>query len=550
MRPVQALLEIARSEGVDRIFGNPGTTELPLLDALVDPDALPYVLGLHEGSVVAMADGYARATRRPALVSLHVAAGTANGLIGMLNASRSRTPMVVIAGQQDRRHLLHDPMLSGDLVGLARAAVKSAIEVQHAADLPLVLRRAFAEASRPPSGPVFVSVPLDLLEEEVELAVPPPSPVAGLGAATRIDVALDLLAGAANPVIIAGDGVGRDGAVAELVALAEELGATVLPQPMYDRINMPGNHPLCAVPPVQTYAAIRAALAPYDLVFVVGAHAFMAHHYTPGSPIPDGAEVLQLDTDPAEIGRNFPVRLGLVGAFSPTLRALAVGLRGRVPDAARRAAEVSARVAADRAGTDTAVCDAAVASRGGTLHPLAAAGTLARALPPDAVVVEEAITTGALLRRVLRLDRPDSYAHTIGGGLGWGIGAAIGTRMGTDRPVVAVLGDGCATFGLQGLWTAARHEVPVAFVVMDNGEYRVLKDALDRNKSRSTAAGRYVGMDLRGPRIAWSAAALAFGVTGVRANSADELAELIARVGDLTGPLLIEVPISAHTPPP
>ncbi|MFD0534956.1 thiamine pyrophosphate-binding protein [Actinomadura luteofluorescens] len=159
MRPIEALLEIARDEGVTRIFGNPGTTELPLMDALVSAPDLRYVLGLQEGSVVAMADGYARASRRTSMVSLHIAAGVANGLIGMLNALRSRTPMVIVAGQQDRRHLLQDPMLSGDLVGLASAATKQAVEVQHARDLPVVLRRAFALAARPRRGPCSCRFP-------------------------------------------------------------------------------------------------------------------------------------------------------------------------------------------------------------------------------------------------------------------------------------------------------------------------------------------------------------------------------------------------------
>src|SRR6266540_549327 len=192
MRPVDALLEILRSEGVDRVFGNPGTTELPFIDALLDAPDLPYVLGLQEGSVVAMADGYARATGRPALVSLHVAAGVANGLIGMLNARRSRTPMVVVAGQ-------------------------------------------------PPAGTVFVAVPMDLLEEERSVEVPARSSVAPQGAAGEVDRAVAGLAAAARPAIVAGDGVGRDGAVEPLVAVAERLGATVYHQPMNDGIDFPGN---------------------------------------------------------------------------------------------------------------------------------------------------------------------------------------------------------------------------------------------------------------------------------------------------------------------
>ncbi|MFD5831847.1 thiamine pyrophosphate-binding protein, partial [Lentzea sp. NPDC060358] len=187
MRPADVLLQVLRDEQVTKVFGNPGTTELPFLEALVDADDIEYVLGVHEGSVVAMADGYARATRRPAFVSLHVAAGLANGLSGLLNASRSRTPLVVTAGQQDRRHLARDPMLSGDLVGLARPAVKHVFDVQHAHDLPLLLRRAFALAVQPPAGPVFLSLPMDLLAEEVSLEPLPRSRLSCPGAAGGVE---------------------------------------------------------------------------------------------------------------------------------------------------------------------------------------------------------------------------------------------------------------------------------------------------------------------------------------------------------------------------
>src|SRR6266540_2750102 len=512
MRPVDALLEILRSEGVDRVFGNPGTTELPFIDALLDAPDLPYVLGLQEGSVVAMADGYARATGRPALVSLHVAAGVANGLIGMLNARRSRTPMVVVAGQQDRRHLVQDPMLSGDLVGIAAPASKSAVEVQHAYDLPVVLRRAFALAGQPPAGPVFVAVPMDLLEEEMSVEVPARSSVAPQGAAGEVDRAVAVLAAAARPAIVAGDGVGRDGAVEPLVAVAERLGATVYHQPMNDGIDFPGNHPLYAGMLLPRNAAIHDALARHDVVFVVGTHAFMAHHYTPGPSVPGGAKVVQLDT--------------------------------QVPEAAARLAAVADATAAERAETD-----AAARARYGQapLDPLAAAHVIATALPGDAVMVEEAITVGTKLRTVLRQDRPGSYVHTVGGGLGWGIGAAVGSAMGRpDRPVAAVLGDGCAMFGIQGLWSAARYQVPVAFLVMNNGEYRILKETLDESKSRSTAQGRYVGLDLQPPALDWVAAAHCFGIPALRVAGPADLRDAVAGIAALDGPLLVEVPITGH----
>ncbi|WP_131739602.1 thiamine pyrophosphate-binding protein [Actinomadura roseirufa] len=545
MRPIEALLEIARDEGVTRIFGNPGTTELPLMDALVEAPDLEYVLGLQEGSVVAMADGYARASRRPALVSLHVAAGVANGLIGMLNALRSRTPLVIVAGQQDRRHLVQDPMLSGDLVGLAAAATKSALEVHHAHDLPIMLRRAFALAARPPAGPVLLSVPMDLLEEETDVTLPARSPVSAPGApGTGVADAAALLAGAERPVVVAGDGVGRAGAVRELVELAERLGAAVYHQPMNDGVDFPGGHPLYAGMLAPRNAAVRAVLEAHDAALIVGCHAFMPHHYTPGPAVPDGLAIVQVDEDAAEIGRNFAVRHGLTGDLAATLRALTGELAGRVPAAAGRIERIGAAHARARAETEAA---ATAAYGPAPMDPGAAAHAVAAGLPGGAVVVEEAITVGLRLRAVLRQDRPGSYVHTVGGGLGWGIGAAVGTSLADpDRPVVAVLGDGCAMFGLQGLWSAARYRVPAAFVVMNNGEYRTLKDTLDSGGGASAQHGRYVGMDLAPPALDWQSAARLFGVDSVRAGSADELRDAVAGAKHLDGPLLIEAPITGH----
>jgi benzoylformate decarboxylase len=548
MRAVDAMLDVLRAEGVTRVFGNPGTSELPFTDALSAAGDIDFVLGAHEGAVVAMADGYARATGRPAFVSLHIAAGLANGLVGLLNASRSRTPLVVTAGQQDRRHLADDPMLSGDLVALAKGAVKQTFDVQHARDLPVLLARAFAAARRTPAGPVFLSVPMDLLEEETTVGAPPPSRLTPQGPATGLDEAAALLATARTPALVAGDAIGRDGAEAALVALAEALGATVYHQPMHDRLDFPTGHPLHGGMLPATYAGIRRTLAPHDTVLVVGTHAFMAHHWTPGPPVPDGATMLQLDADPAELGRTFPVRLGLCGALGPSLRVLAAAVRERMPAgrAAERTAAAGARHAAAHAETERA----ALAAYGpAPLDPLAAVHAVASGLPEDAVVLEEAITSGVLLRRVLRQSRPGSYVHTVGGGLGWGIGGAIGHRMGDpDRPVVAVLGDGCAMFGLQGLWAAGRYRTPVTFVVMNNGEYRTLKETLDGWESRSTRSGRYLGLDLAAAhhRPDFTDAARFFGVDAVRVTHAAELAEIVAKSGTATGPLLVDVPITGH----
>ncbi|WP_330308978.1 MULTISPECIES: thiamine pyrophosphate-binding protein [unclassified Streptomyces] len=537
-RPALALLDILRGEGVDRVFGNPGTTELPFLAALVDAEDAPeYVLGIHEGAVVSMADGYARATGRPAFVSLHIAAGLANGLIGLLNARRSRTPLVVMAGQQDRRHLQQDPMLSGDLLGLARPAVKAAVDVQHARDLPLAVRRAFALAVRPPAGPVFLSVPMDLLTEDTEVEVPPPTPTPRTGPAVGLERAAFLLGGAARPVIVAGDGVGRDNAVPALARVAEACGAPVHHQPMADCLNFPTTHPLYAgmLPP--RHDAIRTALAPYDTVLIAGAHAFTPHHYSPGPALPPGLTVVQLDSDPDEIGRNFPADTGLVGALAPSLDRLAELLRERVPahTAKARVLRAGERHTAERGRTEAA---ARAAYSAAPLAPWAAAHAVARGLPRNAAVVEEAITVGLLLRRLVHLDRPGSYTHTVGGGLGWGIGAAVGRALAEPgRPVVAVLGDGCALFGLQGLWSAARCAVPVLFAVMSNGAYRTLQDTYEAMGGHGPCPGTELGA------LDFTQAARFFGIDAVRAGSADHVRELVSGAAELTRPLLLDIPL-------
>ncbi|MFI7504824.1 thiamine pyrophosphate-binding protein [Streptomyces sp. NPDC049687] len=536
LRPLDALLHILREEGVERVFGNPGTTELPLLEGLNAAGDIEYVLGVQEASVVAMADGYARSTGRPALVSLHAAGGTANGLVGLLNARRSRTPLVVLAGQQDRRHLVEDPMLSADLAALARPAVKESYDVQHGHDLPVLLRRAFAAATRSPAGPVFLSVPMDLLQEDTPVPVPARGRAARPGPADAGDLAeaARLLASAECPAVVAGDGVGRDGAVAELVALAERLGAAVFHQPMHDGLDFPFAHPLHAGMLPATNAGVRQALTGHDVVLVVGCHAFTPHHFTAVGPIPDGTEVVQLDTDPAELGRTFPCSVALTGALRQSLAALTAALPG-----------ASGETYGERPARAETPDDWA----GDRLAPLAAVRAVADALPEDAVVVEEAITSGVLLRGVLRLSRPGSYVHTVGGGLGHGIGAAVGTALGAGgRPVVAVLGDGCTLFGLQGLWSAARLGVSVTFVVMNNGEYRTLKETLDAWDGGAGRRGVCPGLDLSPPVVDFQAVAAAFGIPAVRVGSAAELAKHITTATADRGPLLVEVPITGHAP--
>lgn len=534
-------MEVLRTEGVDRIFGNPGTSELPLMDELVGVADIEYVLALQEASAVAMADGYARATNRPAFVNLHIAAGLANGVGNLLNARRSHTPLVVTAGQQDRRHLVHDPMLSGDLVGIAAPACKMSVEVQRAEDLPLMMRRAFVAAQSPPSGPVFVSIPMDLLEEMVEVDVPPRSMVHRDAVAGGVEEAASLLAAAERPAIVAGDGIAREGALVEAVALAEALGAAVYHQPVNDAVDFPATHPLYAGALAPANAAIRPKLEEHDVVLAVGCPVFMPYPYTPVPAVPAGTTLLQLDADPGEVGRNYPVEVGMVGGIKATLAALALQLDGRVVAASERLAAARARREGEAASFDEA---ARARYSAAPVDPMAAAHGLMEGLPDGGIVVDEAVTTGIYVRNFLAPSEPGRYHFTKGGGLGWGMGAAVGVKLARpDAPVMAVIGDGSTMYAPQALWSAARYDVPVVFAVVNNGEYLILKRGLETLAGLSAKHGEFVGMDLNPPSIDFIGLARSLGVDAQRIDDAADIAEATRAAFDRGAPMLLEIPI-------
>jgi benzoylformate decarboxylase len=533
VKAARRLIELAQSEGVDRVFGNPGTTELPFMDQLARVPEFHYYLGLHEGTAVSMADGYARATGRPSFLNLHIAAGLAHGLANILNARRARTPMVVTVGQQDRRHLIHDPMLGGNLLALAQGAFKDAVEVNQVADLPTLMRRAFLLAQTPPTGPVMVSIPVDVLEEEWDDPLPARTQVRGLGVAKGVEELAEALLAAGAPAIVAGDGVGRAGAVEDLVALAESLGATVFHEPMYDCVDFPATHPLSAgmLPPVD--ALIEEKLSGHDVVFLVGSHAFSAHYYTDALPIPERTQVLQLDEDRAELGRNYPARIALHGGIGPTVRAITGIVSGRCQEA-------EARIEA--AQKNQAASASAPTSNGERMDPAAAAEALVAGLPEGTIMIEEAITSGLEVRRVYAASRPGSYHHSVGGALGWALGAGIGVKMARpDDPVVSVVGDGTAMYTIQGLWSAAHYDVPLVLIVMNNREYAACK----RGIARVVADGgdRYVGMDLTEPEIDFIGLARSLGVEARSADSPDELSAAVSESLASGAPTLVDAAV-------
>src|SRR5262245_21147035 len=475
----RAFLELLKQEGVEVMFGNPGTTELPLMDALAVENELRYVLGLQEAAVMAMADGYAQASGKLTVVNLHVAPGLGNAMGMLYDAQKAASPILVTAGQQDLEFAATEPILWADLPTLARPFVKWAAEVQRLADLPRLVHRAAKTALAPPTGPVFLSLPGDIMKNESELDLLAPTRVAPRlrGDPVAVAEAAALLAQAERPVIIAGDAVAQSRAHDELVALAELVGAPVYTEFVPNTASFPTSHPLFRGAMVRTAPATRKVLDQHDLLFSVGGDLFTLSLPSDVEPMRPGMPLIHLDIDPWEIGKNYPASVGILGDPKATLPDLTAAIRERMSDAARSAARKRMQAASDatRAERDELVAKARALNGRTPVQPLALLHAIGETLPTDAIVVEEALSSAPGIRQLIRSDDPQSYFGLRGGGIGWGLPAAIGVKLAVpDRPVVGLIGDGSAMYTCQALWTAAHYRLAVVFVILNNRAYRIL----------------------------------------------------------------------------
>jgi len=541
------LLEILASEGVEYVFGNPGTTELPLIDAMLSTPDIRYVLALQEASAVAMADGYAQAARRPGFLNLHTSGGLGHGMGNLLNASISQTPLVVTAGQQDSRHAITDPLLFGDLVSIADPAVKWAREVATTDQLPVLLRRAFKDARATPTGPVFLSLPMDVLDTVTDVAIPPPSTIDRRSVAGSLDALAERLAAYApgRLAIIAGDEIYGSDAAPEVVAVAEALGTPVYGSSWPSRIPFPTAHPLWSGNLPANARQIAEQLQAYDAVFALGGKSLITIIYTPGPAVPPGCAVFQMSSDVRDLGRTYPTDLAVVGDIKASLAALLPALRAAIPSGAP-AADALERASARRRAQRGALASAAAAQCSEpVITPLVAAEQTVRAIGPSVAIVDEAIATSRHVRGFLASASPTQYSFLRGGALGWGMPSAVGCSLGLGRaPVVCLVGDGAALYSPQALWTAAYERLPVTFVVMNNREYNVLKNYLRaQSGSASARSDRFIAMDIDRPPIDFLALAQAMGVPARRVTVASEIADAVEAGIASRLPNLIEIVI-------
>ena len=520
-----ATIALLRERGLTTIFGNPGSTELGLLRDF--PEDLRYALALHEGVAVAMADGYAQATGRPALVNLHSACGVGNAMGAVVNAFHNRAPLVITAGNQDRRHLELEPYLFARSTALMEPYVKFSHEPPRPQDVPAAIDRAWALARTPPQGPTFVSIPSgdwdapasgddhsadggDGLERDV---------LVGAGADEHLlDRLAERIEAAGAPALIVGGGVDQACAWDEVAELAERLGGPVWTAPQAPRLGFAEDHPLYQGHLAPGRATAAAQLAGRDLALVLGAPVFAFLPYEPGAAA--FPQIIHVTDDSAEAARARV--LSVVADVGSVARGLSERLRPRSPDP-----PVTPRPA--RAPVD--------APSGGPVPPAFLMAALGAALPEDAVLVEESPSNRNDLRAQVWIRRPASFFATASGGLGFAMPAAVGIKLASpERPVVCLVGDGSALYVAQTLWSAVQLGAAVTFVIVNNGRYAILE-----------AAARFGGLEglpsMELPGLDFLSLASAFGCHAVRIAEPAELPGALAAALRATVPVLIDVDV-------
>ena len=544
----QAFLQILKSEGVSVMFGNPGTTELPLMDGLAREPGIHYVLALQESVAIAMADGYAQASGGLAAVNVHVAPGLGNAMGMLYDASKSGAPMLLTAGQHDQSFTVTEPILWADLPPIARPFVKWSTEAARLEDLPRLVRRAVKTAFAQPSGPVFLALPVDVLNNERDIELGEPTRVAPriVGDRKAVDEAARLLVASEHPLLVAGDAISHSDALAEMAELAELIGAPVLTEGVASTCAFPFTHPLYAGSFPRVAPQIRATLMRHDLLFSVGGDLFTLSLPSDVEPVPHGLTIVHMDVDPWELGKNYPAKVAIQGDPKATLPELCEAVRRHAgksghKDAAKRTAAVRAQIAGER----EELGKKAQAQAGKTpMAPLALMHELSRAIPTEATLIDETISSAAGLRHFFKCADAKSFFGLRGGGIGWGLPAALGVKLALGRrPVVALVGDGSAMYTCQALWTAARESLAVVYVIFNNTSYRILKQRTLALKGFSAEDDMYVAMDLDKPYIEFVGLAKSLGVPGERVEKPADVGPAMGRALASGGPYLIDARI-------
>ncbi len=538
-------LSILKDEGISHIFGNPGTTELPIMNALDDHRDLTYVLGLQESIVVAMADGFSRASGKLSACNVHVAPGLGNAIGSIYNAKFTGTPMIVTAGQQEQGHGLTEPLLYDPLIPIAQPVVKWASEINRADDLPRIIRRAAKVAMAPPTGPVFLSLPGDVLNQHTGVDI---------GAVTRVETrvlpskgVLEDLAGrilqSNKPLVICGDEVVKCDALVQAANFSEKIGAAVYQQTVPYGSHYLSDHICFHGALSRDQQQVRNVLGDYDLLIILGADVLRMSVWSEIDPMPKNLPIFQIGLLDWEMGKNYPTERAIYGHLNETLNSLIPILVNTGGQRLRARAKKNLgefeknNWSAQRLRLVKKI--ESVKSKE-ILSPDLFTLRLVEALPDDAIVVHEGLTSTNCLPNLLAYRDRYSFHGFASGGIGWALPAAVGVQIAQkSRPVCAVVGDGSSMYSIQALWTAAHLQLPITYVIANNGSYKILKQRLKSFHNNEN----FIGMDLSQPNIDFVGLARSLGLEARRCSNPDDFYDTLSHLIRKGGPNLIEVRI-------
>jgi benzoylformate decarboxylase len=535
-----ALMESLRAEGVRYIFGNPGTSEAPIMSALEDYPELEYVLTVQEGVAMGMADGYARRTGEPAFINLHIHTGLANGISLLSDSFSAGTPLVLTSGNMDARKLSEG---RPDLLQMVEANTKWSAEVTHAGQMASVMRRAFTEARTTPTGPVFVGFAANALEEIAEQQIfPSTTPrIANQPSPSVITEIADLLTDSERPLMLVGERVSQFGATAAAVAVAEQIGAHVY-STGYTQVVFPTSHPQYMGMMSMRSPAIRDQVRRADVVLSVGTRGFADLFQSDSAPLAEDTKLIHIDSNAEELGRFLRTELAVLSSPLGALQELSKELENNAPAPFTEAAKQRSQSigALTKAARDSFLEDMRRDDDTTPMSPARMMYELSRAWPENAIMVDDSISSRVALYSAFQFNEPGDVEGLWGSAIGWGMGAAMGVKMGSPhRPVIALMGDGTAMMTVQALWTAASRNIPVVFVICNNSMYRVLRVNmnvyLDQVTEQPDKPREYLGTGFD-PTFDFAAIANAF---GVQSNRIEDPADIV---------LALQTAVAANAP--
>lgn len=535
----QVTFDLLRKLDITTVFGNPGSTEETFLKDF--PSDFQYIQTLHESSAVAAADGYAQGMRKVAMVNVHTSAGLSNAMSNILTAYMNRTPLIITAGNQTREMLLMEPWLTNiEPEVLPKPWVKWSYQPVRAEDVPAAFMRAYAMALQPPAGPVFLSIPLDDWDKPAvdnNAVVRSVSERIGYDP-LRLHEFADALSAAKNPVLIYGSAIARGQGWDAGIKLAEKLNIPVWSAPASERPPFPETHPLYAGGLPFAIAPLSEKLQGHDLAIIIGAPVFRYYPYVGGEYIPDGLRLLHITDDPIEAGRS-PVGDSLLSDAVLAIEGLTHLVTARAT-VAKTVVKQSHGMAPHPAAPETLANDT----------PLSAS-QLFRALravsPKETILVEESPSNLGELHREWPIESPDSFYTFASGSLGWNLPASVGLALaerdsGRNRPVMAIIGDGSMQYSIQGLWSAAQHNLPIVFVIPRNSEYAILKSFAVLEETPGVP-----GLDI--PNLDIVALGKGYGCAAIKAETIEQVKQACKDAFSRKGPTVIEVPILPAIPP-